>query len=161
MSIPKLLSPKADIRIFNDTDTIQKYRHLRWETFRKSSNLPLGSEYYKGEETGIYVGAFLKNKFIGGIFMIDRGNKNGQMHQIVVVEKYRRRGIGTSLIRKLENVAKDRGIKYMYAHARAFLQIFYEEKGYKLVKSKKEIPQGFSTQCQVGVPHVFMKKELT
>ena len=59
MSIPKLLSPKADIRIFNDTDTIQKYRHLRWETFRKSSNLPLGSEYYKGEETGIYVGAFL------------------------------------------------------------------------------------------------------
>jgi N-acetylglutamate synthase-like GNAT family acetyltransferase len=148
------------IKEFNDLNTIKKYRKLRWKAFRKSSNLPLGSEYYKGEEYGIYIGAFLDTNFIGGVFMIDRGNNNAQMHQIVVEKKFRQNGIGSLLLEELEQIAKHQGIKNIYAHARAFLKDFYFNKGYKLIDNKKNVPPNFSTQQQPGIPHVFMKKTL-
>ncbi len=148
------------LRTFTDAKTMGQYRKLRWENFRKNSGLPFGSEYYEGEENGIYVGAFDGRDFIGGVFMIDRGNHNAQMHQIVVQESYRNKGVGSQLIDELEQMAKAQKVKAIYAHARLFLKDFYSKKGYTLIENKEEVPPNFSTHQQPGVPHVFMKKEL-
>ncbi len=61
---------------------------------------------------------------------------------------------------KLEEIAKEKGFRYIYAHARSFLENFYSKRGYILIKDKQEIPSNFSTQQQPGVAHVFMRKKL-
>lgn len=148
------------IKIFKDPSTIKKFRHLRWEVFRKRSNLPLGSEYYEGEERGVYFGAFIGSELVGGALLIDRENHNGQMHHIVVREENRENGIGTLIMFILEQAARKQGINTIYIHARKFLRDFYGKRGYILVNKKSEVPPNFSTQRQPGVPHVFMYKPL-
>lgn len=147
------------IKPFNDKKSIEEYRYLRWVTFRKPHNLPLGSEYYEGEEKSIYIGAFEKNKLVGGVFGIDRGNSNIQMHQLVIDPEFQRKGIGKSLVLELESQAIKRGFKYIYAHARTHIKPFYITCGYEVV-ANDNYPKGFSTVCAPGVPHIFMRKKL-
>jgi len=147
------------VKTFTDPSIIKEYRKLRWGTFRKPHGLPLGSEYYEGEENGIYIGVFEDEKLIGGVFLIDRGNHNIQIHQMIVAKEKQGQRIGELLDKEAERVAREKGFNFIYAHARDHIAPFYKKCGYKLI-NKEDVPEGFSTASAPGVPHSFMRKEL-
>lgn len=151
------MDTELEYREFEDEPTIEAYRLLRWKGFRASSNLPLGSEYYEGEEQGSYFGAFADNALVGGVFLMDRGNGCAQMHQLIVEPGFRGQEIGKKLVTELEAYARAASFAVVYAHARSFLRDFYQSFGYELCEV---FPDTLDTSCQPGVPHIVLKKDL-
>jgi N-acetylglutamate synthase-like GNAT family acetyltransferase len=92
------------------------YSLLNLEKFLKSSKIFI---VFRGE---------------GKILGTGRITKNNEVRTIYVNPKYQKRGIGTKIIKKLEDYAKKHKIKKLYLHAMSSAVPFYIKKGY--IKSK-------------------------
>lgn len=60
------------------------------------------------EQPEYWIGAFKDNKLVGIVFGTDDGRK-GWINRLAVDIEYRSQGIGTELVRRLENVFKKKG----------------------------------------------------
>ena len=125
----------------------------------------LDNFFYKGElARGTYLAFYNGEDAIGAGFFLPRKDEVGQVHQIVVREFYRRRGLGSQLMNAIESAMIASGLTVSYAHARSYLQKFYERLGYELIDRSewKQLEEELSldTTHQTGVPHVLMKKVL-
>ncbi|MEK6973473.1 MAG: GNAT family N-acetyltransferase [archaeon] len=136
----------------------EDFTKLRWEVFRKPHGLGLGSEVCNGEENAQYVGAFYDSKLIGGAFIIPRGNDFCQLHQFVLADEFRKKGIGKLLLEEIEKLAAKDNFSKIYGHARVYMKQYYLGLGWKEIK--ENIPETISTKCAPGIPHFFMVKEL-
>jgi len=84
---------------------------------------------------------FLKNSKIfiafrgeGKILGTGRITKNNEIRTIYVNPKYQKRGIGSKILKRLEDYAKKHNIKKLHLHAIGSAVLFYVKKGY--IKSK-------------------------
>jgi ribosomal protein S18 acetylase RimI-like enzyme len=74
-----------------------------------------------------------------------------RLRQMAVHDSVQGKGIGASIMSFAENIAKDKGYKYMVMHARDTAIGFYEKFGYKVKSDEFE---------EVGLSHHIMEKEL-
>lgn len=120
--------------------------------------------YANEHKRATYVGMFIEGKFVGAGFYMPKTTQVGQVHQVIIHRDYQRGKLGSKLMLELEQVMKRAGISTVYAHARTYLQSFYQKLGYKLIPESEwdQYKTMFSldTTHQVGVPHVLMEKQL-
>jgi len=102
------------------------------ELLREMKNI----EFYVYELEGKIIG-------VSGLSIEDR--EIGVVRRVYVLPEYQRRGIGTALLRHIENIAKRRGLRTLKIRTseKAFWAIsFYRKLGYKMT-GKIRVPWGY------------------
>ena len=79
-------------------------------------------------------------------------NNQAQIRYMAVKDRYKRKGIGSEIVTKLEDYASSKGAKKMVLNARENALSFYLSLGY----SEKG-----PYQSDTGIPHSKMEKDLT
>jgi predicted GNAT family N-acyltransferase len=125
---------------------------LRYEVLRKPLGMPPGSEVNDAESSCIHVVAEVDDRLVGCVILRPDKDGAGQLMQMAVAPEFHGRGVGRKLVWRLEAHCLGAGIRRIYMHARVVAQPFYEKLGYAAAGP---------TFREVGIPHVYMDRELS
>jgi len=138
-------------QIDHGSEEYQQMVKLREEVLRKPLGLSFDTEELEKEKNEILIAAFDEEDIIGCCILSDIGMQKIRLRQMAVHDSVQGKGIGASIMSFAENLAKDKGYKYMVMHARDTAIGFYEKFGYKVKSDEFE---------EVGLSHHIMEKEL-
>lgn len=127
------------------------YFELRWRILRAPWDLPRGSERDEFEETAYHLGIFSNGVplAVGRLHKLDA--KKGQIRAMAVDPEYQRRGLGSEILRGLEDEARLQDLDEVMLHGREQAVPFYQKHGYEVVS-----PGPLSW----GIKHFGMRKQL-
>ncbi len=134
-------------------EDFQRYFDLRWRILRKPWGQPPGSERDAYEKEAIHVMACDAEGVpigIGRLHLLSP--TKAQIRFMAVEERFRRRGIGSAILKELERRAKALGIRRIVLNAREAEKGFYEKHGYR------NLGKGPTLFGAIG--HVRMAKDL-
>lgn len=101
-------------------------------------------EFYVAEENGVIIGFGTLNQ------------ESGEIEAVYVLPEVMRRGVGLRILRKLEERARELGIKSLHLDSSLNAASFYKSAGYEAQKeSKHRLLSGVEIGC------VLMKRELS
>jgi GNAT superfamily N-acetyltransferase len=124
---------------------------LREQLLRKPLGITFTSEELENEKDEVMIGSFDEEDMLGCCILTKVDEHTVRLRQMAVQPEYQRKGVGASILSFAENLARDKGYKYLIMHARDTAIGFYEKFGYKI----KGNPF-----TEVGLPHHVMQKEL-
>lgn len=129
----------------------QQMVNLRYEIMRKPLGLSFSAEELANEKGDILIGAFDDDEMMGCCILTNTGNGCVRLRQMAVQKNVQGKGIGESLMRFAENIARDKGYKTLTMHARDTALGFYEKYGYKVIGDQF---------TEINIPHHIMEKKL-
>jgi ribosomal protein S18 acetylase RimI-like enzyme len=130
----------------------EEYYDLRWKVLRMPWGKEKGSEKDESDEKSVHLAAFAGRKIVGvGRFYFVSEDKI-QIRSMAVMKEYERRGIGSRILKEIEERAAHQGAKYAVLDARENALDFYKKKGYE-IKSKSYLLFG-------TIQHWRMEKKL-
>ena len=138
----------------NSNEEFERYYQFRWEQLRSPFNLPKGSEkdeYDQFSEHRMILGRNQQPIAVGRLYQ--NSSEEAQIRYMAVSDQHRGKGIGSSMITALEDLARCRGIKRMMINARLPAVPFYQKNGYHAVG---EGPTHFGK-----IKHQQMQKDIT
>lgn len=124
---------------------------LREQLLRKPLGMTFTSEELDNEKDEVMIGSFDEEDMLGCCILTKVDENTVRLRQMAVQPEYQRKGVGASIMSFAENLARDKGYKYLIMHARDTAIGFYEKFGYKI--------KGDSF-TEVGLSHHVMQKEL-
>jgi N-acetylglutamate synthase-like GNAT family acetyltransferase len=83
-------------------EEFKKYYDLRWKVLRKPWKQPKGSEKDEREKESIHIMACIDSKIVGAGRLHFNTEKEAQIRYMAIEEKYRRKGIGSLILKELE-----------------------------------------------------------
>lgn len=123
-----------EIRMPETKQKFEKYFDLRWRILRKPWHQPKGSEQDDMDQDGIHVMTIIDDKVIG----VGRGHFNSptkaQIRYMTVEDDYRGQGIGTEILKALEEKLTENGATEIILKARENAVSLYEKQGYEIYK---------------------------
>ncbi|GCF12359.1 acetyltransferase [Haloarcula mannanilytica] len=75
----------------------------------------------------------------------------GKVERVAVRKSHRDAGVGSALMRAVEDAARDEDVSELKLHAQTRVEAFYRQLGYETVSDEFE---------EAGIPHVEMRKRL-
>ena len=131
----------------------QNYFIFRWELLRKPLGMSKESLEDDIEDSSYHLmGINDANNVIASGRVHFNNKKEAQIRYMAVKDSYKRQGIGSEIVIKLEDYASSKGAKRMVLNARENALSFYLSLGY--------IEKG-PYQSDTGIPHSKMEKNLT
>src|SRR3954452_2383629 len=124
---------------------------LRTQILRKPLGLSFTEEDLEKEKDNLLIAAYEDDEMLGCCMLIQVTPDTVQLRQMAVKAGLQGKGIGRVLMQFAENIARDRGNKKIFMHARKSAAGFYEKLGYKVVGDEF---------TEVTIPHYNMEKEL-
>lgn len=125
---------------------------LRYKILRH----PLGLHYTMSdlikETNDLHFGAFDGDILLACLVLTPLAENVFKLRQVAVDDTLQGKGVGKALQRFAEQYAMDKGCQKMVCNARKTAVPFYEKQGF--VKLGEEFEE-------VGIPHFYMKKELS
>ena len=115
-------------------EEFKKYYDLRWKVLRKPWKQPKGSEKDEREKEAIHIMAYIDSQIVGAGRLHFNTEKEAQIRYMAIEKKYRRKGIGSLILKELEKRAKETCAEYIILNAREKAVNFYKKHGYKIVK---------------------------
>ncbi len=141
---------KIVIREPKTEEEFQRYYNLRWRILRKPWDLPKGSERDEMDEESIHIMAIQGTNVVG----CGRGHFNTksqtQIRYMAVEEKNQGQGLGSRLLKALEEKLYEAGAVEIILKARENAVSLYEKQGY-VIYQEGEILFG-------EIKHYWMKK---
>ena len=123
---------KIEIKEPANEKEFDEYYELRWKILRMPWGKKKGSEKDETEGKSVHLAAFIGGKLVGvGRFYFVSDDKI-QIRSMAVMKEYERKGIGSKILKKLEELAVHRGAKYAILDARENALDFYIKKGYQV-----------------------------
>lgn len=119
---------------------------------RKPLDLPPGSEQDELEESSFHIAAYDGSKVIGVGRMHIETDQNARVRYMAVHNDYQKQGIGSTILKKLEQFAKKNEAQTCWLYARENAISFYLNNGYKI--------KGNSISELIGLKHERMEKLL-
>lgn len=123
----RIVSPQSD-------EEFEKYYDLRWRILRQPWGQPKGSEKDELENKSFHIMVLEGDRLIG----VGRGHFNtGSQYQIrymAVDENWRRKGVGTMILSRLQEQAARGGAGRIVLNAREGAVEFYEKRGFKIIE---------------------------
>lgn len=117
---------------------------------------PLGMKFQpgdlEGEDRCFHVGAYEDDRLVGCLFLRPSSVDRIMLKQLAVATTHQRRGIGRQLLRFAEDLARARGFKEIFFHARETAVPFYEKQGYRREGERF---------IEFTLPHFLMRKMIT
>lgn len=129
----------------------RKMVQLREQLLRKPLGMTFTPDELEKEKDETMIASFDEEDILGCCILTKIDDKTVRLRQMAVQPEYQHKGIGASIMSFAENLARDKGYKFLIMHARDTAIGFYEKFGYKI---KGE------TFIEVGLPHHVMEKEL-
>ena len=117
--------------ILYDSEEYAQMIQLRLDILRKPLGLSFTPDELQKEKGDILLGAFEENHLLACCVLTPENEHTIQLRQMAVENKLQGKGVGASLLRFAENIARDRGYSYMTMHARDGAIGFYERNGYQ------------------------------
>ena len=131
----------------------QNYFIFRWELLRKPLGMSKESLEDDIEDSSYHLmGINDENDVIASGRVHFNNKKEAQIRFMAVKDSYKRKGIGSEIVIKLEDYATSKGAERMVLNARENALSFYLSLGY--------IEKG-PYQSDTGIPHTKMEKNLT
>ena len=131
----------------------QNYFIFRWELLRKPLGMSKESLEDDIEDSSYHLmGINDENDVIASGRVHFNNKKEAQIRYMAVKDSYKRKGIGSKIVIKLEDYATSKGAERMVLNARENALSFYLSLGY--------IEKG-PYQSDTGIPHSKMEKNLT
>ena len=129
----------------------EDYFKFRWVQLRKPLDLVQGSEQDELENNAFHIAAFSNENIIGvGRLQIEK-DTTARIRYMAIDSLFRKQGFGSRLLEKLENIAKEKGVKICWLYARETAASFYLKNNYK-VKGE--------AISELEIPHLRMEKTL-
>jgi len=135
-------------------EELESYYRIRYEILRKPWNQPEQTTKDEWEDKSIHL-LMVDDSGEGiatGRLQLD-GSDTGHIRSMAVVEHMQSNGLGTQIIHKIEDKAKEIKLKKIILDAREEAVHFYEKNGYKVI--------GDSYLLFGTIKHYRMEKELT
>ncbi len=133
------------------TPEYQQMIELRRQILRTPLGLSFTEQELQQEKDEILIAAFDDDEMLGCCVLCKLDESRIRLRQMAVQQDMQLRGIGASIMSFAENLARDKGFRYMIMHSRNTAIGFYEKLGYK-VNGDEFI--------EVGISHYVMEKEL-
>lgn len=124
---------------------------LRYEVLRKPLGLEFTPEELARDTHDILIGAFDDDEILACCILTKVDSLTCRLRQMAVKNTLQGKGIGANVLHFAENIARERGFKCLYMHARKSAQGFYEKLGYEVCSDEF---------LEVSIPHYEMKKSL-
>ncbi len=126
---------------------------LRYDVLRK----PLGREFTEEQLAAEFADALFgiynaQNHLLGCLIMTRKNDATVKMRQVAVAENTQGKGVGSEMVRAVEQWCKHKKYKSIELNARDVAVNFYLNLGYDIIGEAFE---------EVGIPHRFMKKNLS
>ncbi len=130
-------------------EEFENYYKFRWNQLRKPLGLERGSEQDELEKYAFHIAAFDKNDLIGvGRIQLEQ-NSLARIRYMAVESRFRNRGIGSKLLKKLEIHALSNNINLCWLLAREEAVPFYEKNNYEI---------SGTAHSELQIPHLRMQK---
>ena len=144
--------PNYSIKSPESNEEWENYLLFRWEVLRKPLGMSKESLADSIEDKSFHLMGIdeKQNVIASGRVHFNSGNE-AQIRYMAVDSRFKRRGIGSEIVDKLEKYATSKGAGIMVLNAREEAISFYSNLGYKEV-----CPYHSDT----GIPHKTMKKSL-
>jgi predicted GNAT family N-acyltransferase len=123
---------------------------LRSSVFVVEQGVPEDMELDEYDPNAVHVVAKKDNKIIGTGRYVAEETK-ARIGRMAVDKEYRGKGVGTGVLKKLEEVASSQGLKESYLHSQLHARDFYLKHGY--VERGEEFDEA-------GIAHIEMYKLL-
>lgn len=124
---------------------------LRHTILREPLGLSFTKEELAKEKHNILIAAFEDDEMLGCCMLSPINREVVQLRQMAVPKNLQGKGIGASIMSFVENLARDKGYKKMFMHARDTAIGFYEKFGYKVCGN---------AFMELNIPHHVMEKPL-
>jgi len=129
-----------------------RYYELRWRLLREPWKQPKGSERDELEERALHMMVCIDDRIP---IAVGRAHFNtdieAQIRFMAVEPRFQKTGLGSVILKKLEDEVRQLGAKYVILHARENAVLFYERHGYRIISASHTLFE--------SVPHFLMKKD--
>ena len=136
-------------QIDHGTPEYKKMVSLRDEMLRRPLGLSFAKEELEREKDDILIAAFDDDKMLGCCLLTATSSQTVRLRQMAVRNSLQGKGIGESILRFAETLARDKGFRKITMHARTSAIGFYERCGYKTCSEEF---------IEVTIPHKEMEK---
>jgi len=128
------LRSDIEIREPKTEQEFEQYYDLRWRILREPWKQPRGTEKDEFESDAIHIAVFLNRNIIGcgrGHFI---SSNQAQIRWMAVEEKYQDQGLGSSILKVLEDKLSASGATEIILKAREKAVSLYKKQGYTIQK---------------------------
>ncbi len=136
------------IRTANWQEDRHEISFVRRQVFIVEQKIPESEEWDDADENSSHVLAFSEKRDVVGTGRIE---PTGKIARLAVLAEYRGQGVGSAMLIRLVEKARQRGFSQTYLHAQTHALNFYKKFGFV---SDDEI---FS---ESGIPHVLARLDL-
>lgn len=144
--------PNYSIKSPENKEEWDSYLLFRWEILRKPLGMSKDSLADSIEDESFHLMGIDEQKNVIASGRVHFNSENeAQIRYMAVDENFKRKGVGTKIVKELENYALSKGMVSMILNARENAISFYLSLGYQEVGPY---------QSDTGIPHKTMKKEL-
>ena len=156
-SLPSRSRPhagKADdlvVRVVETEEDRQAAFAIRIRVFVEEQGIPAQEELDEDDEKATHAIALSGGKPVGTGRVLYQEPGEARIGRMAVESDWRRRGVGSGILRTLEDAARRDGMTQAVLHAQTYVKTFYAAHGYV------EEGEGF---LEVGIEHVRMRKAL-
>lgn len=137
----------------SSAEELKMYYDLRYEMLRKPWNRPYTSTIDEDEDNSIHALMLDESgKAVAAGRLVLNSDKEGQVRSMAVTQGMQGKGLGTIILKHLEDEARKKKFKHIILDAREGAVNFYKKNGYAA--------EGDSYILFGVIPHVRMKKVL-
>ena len=129
----------------------KKMVELRKEVLRKPLGLDFNEADLENEKNNTLIAAFDDDEMVGCCMLCKETDEKIKLRQMAVHEDVQGKGFGAAILNFAENIARDKGYKIIFMHARKTAVGFYEKLGYQI---------NSEVFFEVNLPHYVMEKRL-
>ncbi|MEZ5017771.1 MAG: GNAT family N-acetyltransferase [Flavipsychrobacter sp.] len=141
----------AVVEVAFDSDIYKQVYFLRNEVLRKPIGLSLDDEDLSAEVNDHILAAVDKEEVIGCLILTPINKNTLQLRQMAVADQWQKKGLGSLLVKKAEQLTIEKGYSKILLHARIVARNFYQKLGYS------EVGTLFT---EVGIDHIKMEKSI-
>ena len=120
----------------NSSDEFEQYYNLRYEVLRKPWLQPKGSEKDDGDKSSIH--RMIIDESNGKAVAVGRlqfnTSEEAQIRYMAVSDNYQLKGYGNIIVKTLEDIALNKGIRNIILQARENALKFYWKNGYEIIE---------------------------
>ena len=136
-----------EVRPVKNQQELEDMYYQRWLVLRAPVEMNRGTEKDKYDSTAFHLVAVCNDRVIGSARLRELSEELGSIAYVSVLPEFRNQGIGTKLIEKLIEKAKEKNLKHLRLMTRLTALDFYKRLGFL------EIGDPFDF---LDIPHRFM-----
>lgn len=138
--------------IAGDDKVMREVLDLCYETLHRPFGVQRNDDWGNADPNSWHLVALNSGLVVGYARLLAEGDW-GHIRQVAVYPEYRERGIGTALVSRLADLAREKGMPRVYLNARLNAVGLYERAGFRVVSPEPfPMPRTF-------LPHVRMELE--